>query len=144
MVDNPFLLPIIIPIQPSIRPFLVFSLAATGAACGIWISALPALLQLILSLLLVTYCLHLYYLWHKRAPHKLILMPDNRWRIIDYNNYVYPAQLKGRQYLHQYLLILQLYWDNRRHFVLLMPTANSAEKMRRLRVRIAYPSTLQQ
>lgn len=141
--ENPFLLPLSIPVAVSPRLIRLLYAVALGAGLAIWISAATVIIKSAASLLLLLYIALLRRrLQSNRAhdPRQITLLHDNSWRIITHAGETLPATQGRAIFIHRDLIVLPLHYNRRKKILLLTPDSLDNTLLRRLRVRLQYLS----
>ena len=141
-VDNPFLYTIRIPASTSPKYIITGQSLHIISILVPWFSGLELNLKFIVSLLimlsLIAFNLRFMYFEKKSGLIELVLSSDDNWRV-NFNNLSHDAEIGPDKFIHPYLCIIKLLYEEKSRFFIITPDLMSRDDYRRLRVRLRHP-----
>jgi membrane-bound toxin of toxin-antitoxin system len=141
-IENPFLVTLRLPVKNS--PLLLKIVMIMHISCLFlpWLTEFSILIKILLVfLVMMSYCFYLYkyqfYAEGKRVT-ELILSYDDNWQVKKENDAVHDACLGSSLFVHPWLTIISLAYENRREHFIFTPEILDADLFRRLRVRLRF------
>ncbi len=141
-IENPFLATIRFSVKNS--PILLIVGVATHIMCLFlpWLTDLALNIKVILTCaVVVCFCfyLHKYGFYNtKNRVSELILGPEDNWQLKMDNDAVHDAILGNTLFVHPWLTIISLVYDNNREYFVFTPETLDTDQFRRLRVRLRF------
>jgi membrane-bound toxin of toxin-antitoxin system len=140
--ENPFLATIRLPVKNS--PLLLKIGVIVHIICLFlpWLTEFSLLIKcLLVFFVVVSFCFYLYkYQFYagKKRVKELILSSDDNWQVKKENDDVYDACLGSSLFVHPWLTMISLAYDNRREHFIFTPETIDVDQFRRLRVRLRF------
>ena len=141
-IENPFLLTLRLPVKTS--PILLVILIAVHIICLFlpWITALSLNLKIVLMCFLGVsfyfYCYKYRFCRSNQRVLELILGSEDNWQVKMSDDLVKPAELGHSLFIHPWLTIINLKYENNRETFIFTPETLDEDEFRRLRVRLRF------
>ena len=141
-IENPFLVTLRLPVK--ISPILLIVSIVLHIICFFlpWMTGLSLYIKLILSCVPVA---RFFYYFHqyrfckvKMCVSELVLTSENSWQLKMNNGAMHCAKLGNNLFVHPWLTIISLSFENRREYFIFTPEILDADQFRRLRVRLRF------
>ena len=139
--ENPFLATLRLPVKLSSIVIIVAITAHIIALVLPWFTGLELIIKILLTCLpVVSFCFYLYkyYYQGKERATELILNSEDHWQVKMDNGRVHQALLGNSLFVHPWLTIISLTYDNHREYFIFTPEIIDTTLFRRLRVRLRF------
>lgn len=141
-IENPFLATLRLPVKNS--PILLIVSIVLHIICFFlpWLTGLSLTIKIILSCVPVASFFYYFYQYHfykvKMRVSELILSSEDNWQLRMSNGVVHYASLGSSLFVHPWLTIISLTYENRQEYFIFTPETLDADQFRRLRVRLRF------
>ncbi len=141
-IENPFLVTLRLPVKNS--PILLIVSITLHVICLFlpWLTGLNMYIKIILTFVpVLSFCFYFYKYRFYRAKtgvSELILTSEDNWQLKMNNGAMHYAKLGNTLFVHPWLTIISLIFDNRREYFIFTPEILDADQFRRLRVRLRF------
>lgn len=144
-MQNPFELPLVIPVRPSPWFIFLFYMAHLGAIPVLIASKVPLPFQILItgSLLASMYHGHNFYIKrnHPASLVQVVLNQTGEWLLNFANGRTMPAVLKPFAFVHPLLVVLSFKGEAGTSHIILTPDTVDPDTFRRLRVRLRFKNS---
>lgn len=140
--DNPFLRTLRLPVK--ISPILLIVGISLHFVCLFlpWVTDLVLYIKIILTFVVTVsfsyYCYQMGFYSVKKQVNELILSSEDNWQLKMANGAVHQARLGADLFVHPWLTIFSLSYNNKREYFIFTPEILDADQFRRLRVRLRF------
>jgi membrane-bound toxin of toxin-antitoxin system len=140
--ENPFLATLRLPVYHSQKLFMIVAFVHIICLILPWLSELSNYVKILLtSVCIVSFSIYFFrdILGKGEEQAKmLILSYEDNWQVVLKNDAAHHAELDHRLFVHPWLTIISLNFDNRRQTFIFTPEILDADQFRRLRVRLRF------